>query len=116
MGQERDEPGARVWRIQRRRETAQVTDVAAGRERSADHRPLAGVKTTHLALFGGQGTVGAPRVDADADQDRGSDQLAPVAGQAELDPLGVLGPICANTASKKRSGRGVKRPRVAVWT
>src|SRR3954452_11127253 len=88
---ELDQPHMRVLRVERLGDATQVVDVGAERERVADHLPLDRVRPTHLALLGGGGTVGVPRVAADADPDRGRNEIALVTGQVEADPVGLLG-------------------------
>ena len=88
---ELDQPDVRVVGVEGVGDAAQVVDVGAGGDRVADHRPLDGVGAADLALLGGGGAVGVPRVGADPDRDGGGDQGALVAGGVEPDPVGVLG-------------------------
>ena len=72
-------------------DAAQVVDVGPGVEGVAHHRPLDGVGAADLALLGGRRAVGVPGVRADADPDRGRHEVTLVAGEPDLDAVGVLG-------------------------
>ena len=88
---ELDQPDVGVVGVEGLGDAAQVVDVGAGVEGVAHHRPLDGVGAADLALLGGRRAVGVPGVRADADPDRGRDEVTLVAGQPDLDAVGVLG-------------------------
>ena len=87
---ELDQAGVRVVGVEGVGDAPQVVDARPRRQGVAHHRPLDGVRAADVALLGGRGAVGVPRVGADADRDRRRDEVALVVGQPEREPVGLL--------------------------